>query len=322
MLKDYYAILAVSPRASAADIRAAFRRLALQCHPDKTSGHEGALRLSELNRGTPDSAALGETWAPAFTEIQEAYEVLGDVARRYLYDLSYDEVVQRQEAARAEYMRQWTQRQEQLRSEAEELLKRQRQRQQQEEKAAAAAEKERLQMENFVDLSCTSRPHAAPTLLPNAKVPHAAAAAASTAPVAAAPSSDSNSSLHSRECRLNDVSTEDVDTSGLHSSQAPSLSEQRQQRQCSKGRRASDGKADGDASMGSTSVLRETPDHRCITMRSTQITFSLNSALNSAKSSNLGVSRYSSPPTGGRGLPNDHCYQRSIERTIRVFFLS
>jgi DnaJ-class molecular chaperone len=66
-LKDYYQILDVSRDASAEDIKKAFRRLAMQCHPD-------------LNPENTHEA--GEK----FKEINEAYEVLGDGERRWQYD--------------------------------------------------------------------------------------------------------------------------------------------------------------------------------------------------------------------------------------------
>jgi len=66
-LKDYYQILNVSRDASAEDIKRAFRRLALQYHPDHNP--ENTLEAGEK-----------------FKEINEAYEVLGDEKRRWQYD--------------------------------------------------------------------------------------------------------------------------------------------------------------------------------------------------------------------------------------------
>ncbi|KAG5467543.1 hypothetical protein CUR178_01187 [Leishmania enriettii] len=121
MLKDYYAILHVLPRASGEEIRRAFKRLALQFHPDKTGGaaaieaaatvhtDEHSLTTSRAEdpsgtAGIPRLDALKTSCQPCtrdFTDIQEAYEVLGDVARRYLYDMNYQELLalqqQRQE---------------------------------------------------------------------------------------------------------------------------------------------------------------------------------------------------------------------------------
>jgi len=66
-LKDYYQILNISYDASAEDIKKAFRRLALQYHPDRNP--ESVLEANER-----------------FKEINEAYEVLGDEHRRWQYD--------------------------------------------------------------------------------------------------------------------------------------------------------------------------------------------------------------------------------------------
>ena len=64
-MKDYYAILQVSPSAEQEVIEAAYRRLARKYHPDVYSGPDAAHRMRELN---------------------EAYEILGDPRRRAEYD--------------------------------------------------------------------------------------------------------------------------------------------------------------------------------------------------------------------------------------------
>ena len=64
---NYYQILGVSQDASAEDIKRAFRRLALQYHPD---------------RNPENVREAGEK----FKEINEAYEVLSDEHRRWQYD--------------------------------------------------------------------------------------------------------------------------------------------------------------------------------------------------------------------------------------------
>lgn len=64
-MKDYYAILNVRRDASAHEIKRAYRLLAVRYHPDKNS----------------DPAA-----EQLFKEINEAYEVLGDVHERQRYD--------------------------------------------------------------------------------------------------------------------------------------------------------------------------------------------------------------------------------------------
>lgn len=66
-MEDYYSILGISERASQEEIKHAFRKLALQYHPDK-------------NRGS-------EKWAEEkFKKINEAYAVLGDEVKRQDYD--------------------------------------------------------------------------------------------------------------------------------------------------------------------------------------------------------------------------------------------
>jgi molecular chaperone DnaJ len=68
--KDYYEVLGVSRDASEQDVKRAYRKLALQYHPDRNPGD-------------------GEA-AERFKEAARAYEVLGDHERRHLYD-SYGE---------------------------------------------------------------------------------------------------------------------------------------------------------------------------------------------------------------------------------------
>ncbi len=63
MPKDYYATLGVSKSASQDEIKAAFRKMAHQHHPDKPSGN-----------------------AEKFKEINEAYQVVGDAEKRKKYD--------------------------------------------------------------------------------------------------------------------------------------------------------------------------------------------------------------------------------------------
>ena len=64
--KDYYKILGVERKASADDIRKAYRKLAMQHHPDKNPGDKKA--------------------EDKFKEINEAYQVLSDDQKRARYD--------------------------------------------------------------------------------------------------------------------------------------------------------------------------------------------------------------------------------------------
>lgn len=67
MAKDYYAILGVPRSATADDIKKAYRKMAMQFHPDKNPGKE--------------------QWATEkFKEINEAFGVLGDTTKRKQYD--------------------------------------------------------------------------------------------------------------------------------------------------------------------------------------------------------------------------------------------
>src|SRR6266850_6680558 len=64
--KDYYSTLGVAKTATDKEIKQAYRKLARKHHPDVNPGDKGA-----ENR---------------FKEINEAYEVLGDPAKRKKYD--------------------------------------------------------------------------------------------------------------------------------------------------------------------------------------------------------------------------------------------
>jgi len=65
-MPNYYEILKVAPKASRAEIKSAYRRLARKLHPDKNSGSEETAR--------------------AFAKIAEAWEVLRDPKTRSIYD--------------------------------------------------------------------------------------------------------------------------------------------------------------------------------------------------------------------------------------------
>ena len=65
--KDYYKILGVEPTATADEIKKAYRKLAIQYHPDKNQGDKAA--------------------EEKFKEISEAYDVLSDPEKRKKYDM-------------------------------------------------------------------------------------------------------------------------------------------------------------------------------------------------------------------------------------------
>lgn len=64
--KDYYSVLGVGKKATAEEIKKAYRKLAVKYHPDKNQGNKTA--------------------EEKFKEISEAYEVLGDPEKRKQYD--------------------------------------------------------------------------------------------------------------------------------------------------------------------------------------------------------------------------------------------
>ncbi|MBM2839303.1 MAG: dnaJ, partial [Deltaproteobacteria bacterium] len=64
--RDYYEVLGVHKNASDAEIKKAYRRLALQYHPDKNPGNKES--------------------EEKFKELAEAYEIISDPEKRARYD--------------------------------------------------------------------------------------------------------------------------------------------------------------------------------------------------------------------------------------------
>ena len=64
-MKDYYAVLGVASDTSLEEVKRAYRKKALQLHPDRNTAADAADR---------------------FRDVQEAYETLSDTTRRHDYD--------------------------------------------------------------------------------------------------------------------------------------------------------------------------------------------------------------------------------------------
>lgn len=73
---DFYKVLGVNRRASAAEIKKAYRKLSLKYHPDKNPSPEAAEK---------------------FAEIANAYDVLSDEDKRKTYDMGGEEAVKQKE---------------------------------------------------------------------------------------------------------------------------------------------------------------------------------------------------------------------------------
>lgn len=69
--KDYYKILGVSKTATDKEIKAAYRTLAMQWHPDKNSGSEEERVHAERK----------------FKDVSEAYTILSDKKKRQQFDM-------------------------------------------------------------------------------------------------------------------------------------------------------------------------------------------------------------------------------------------
>jgi preprotein translocase subunit Sec63 len=67
---DFYELLGVDPGCTQSDIKKAYRKIVASCHPDKANKAASAQRASSL-------------W---FRTVQQAYDVLGNPAKRATYD--------------------------------------------------------------------------------------------------------------------------------------------------------------------------------------------------------------------------------------------
>lgn len=80
---SYYELLAVSPQATEEEIKKAYRRKALELHPDRNYGNE-------------------ETATRIFAEVQAAYEVLSDPQERAWYDSHESAILRGDDASAAD----------------------------------------------------------------------------------------------------------------------------------------------------------------------------------------------------------------------------
>ncbi len=75
--RDYYQVLGIAKNASEADIKKAYRKLALQWHPVFN------WKYKVLKDKNPDNKAEA---SERFKEVGEAYAVLSDKEKRAIYD--------------------------------------------------------------------------------------------------------------------------------------------------------------------------------------------------------------------------------------------
>ncbi|KAL5996267.1 hypothetical protein ACLOJK_026341 [Asimina triloba] len=84
----YYSVLGIRRNASVAEIRGAYRKLAMKWHPDKW---------------TKDPTVLGEA-KKRFQQIQEAYSVLSDEGKRSMYDVGLYDPFEEEDEGFADFM--------------------------------------------------------------------------------------------------------------------------------------------------------------------------------------------------------------------------
>ncbi|KAK6148774.1 hypothetical protein DH2020_016299 [Rehmannia glutinosa] len=74
---DFYAVLGLKKECTSTDLRNAYKKLALKWHPDRISASGNSKYVEEAKK--------------KFQAIQQAYSVLSDVDKRFLYDVGvYD----------------------------------------------------------------------------------------------------------------------------------------------------------------------------------------------------------------------------------------
>ncbi|CAM8906654.1 unnamed protein product [Rhodiola kirilowii] len=74
---DFYGVLGLKKECTEAELRRAYKKLAMRWHPDRCSANVNAVSVEEAKK--------------KFQDIQEAYSVLSDPNKRFLYDVGvYD----------------------------------------------------------------------------------------------------------------------------------------------------------------------------------------------------------------------------------------
>ncbi|KAL4202853.1 hypothetical protein AMTRI_Chr02g223300 [Amborella trichopoda] len=84
----YYRVLGIPKGASVAEIRGAYRKLAMKWHPDKWA--KSPSHAGEANR--------------RFQEIQEAYTVLSDEVKRAMYDVGVYDPLEEEDEGFSDFM--------------------------------------------------------------------------------------------------------------------------------------------------------------------------------------------------------------------------
>ncbi|XP_068663351.1 uncharacterized protein [Aristolochia californica] len=84
----YYSVLGIRREASCAEVRGAFRKLALKWHPDKWT--KSPMVAAEAKR--------------RFQQIQEAYSVLSDEGKRVMYDAGFYDPLEEEDEGFSDFM--------------------------------------------------------------------------------------------------------------------------------------------------------------------------------------------------------------------------
>ncbi|KPI85798.1 chaperone protein DNAJ putatative [Leptomonas seymouri] len=369
MFKDYYAVLGVSPRATGDEIRSTFRRLALLYHPDRTlagvvdpihgtqpdeassspqppsllggNGYTGTATSSlppDVEMTLPSASSIKD-----FTVIQEAYEVLGDVARRYLYDLNYQESLRQKEQQRQEEL---ACREANLRA-LEEATRQARERERKREQRAQALSQTRLTAPSCVSLPMVGQPnHIGVSCSLNETAPSAVAAGSPPSelpPIVKCKNTLSNSERVSAAMTIGEDVLDVVDVAGpsnsggigsrdnVYSSTVPPLDLLRHRRREERWRLREFNKTVPNltTSAGARLLSKQHLLQSRVELSLPSTFIITNSISLAAKRNSSSTSLLSTRAAGGKPgilqgslaeVPIEYYHQRSIERTLRVFF--